>query len=134
MQTIRGSFPQLSALHQVLASSGDTYPFINYRVFIEFCKATRTIEDGTYRPNDEAGGGPLKRSAMSNYSHPNSEKSKAQGGKVTNTSTLKPWYAAFTEGQAAVCFANAIWERDRVVQDTDVHPSIIDKADRVARL
>ena len=71
---------------------------------------------------------------MSNYSQPNSEKGKPKDGKVTNTTTLKPWYAPFTEGQAAVCFANAIYERDRVVQDTDVHPSIIDKAERTARL
>lgn len=42
---IKKKFTKLHALYRILQSASDTYPYISYKVFIDFCKAVFIIEE-----------------------------------------------------------------------------------------
>ena len=81
-----------------LAAMGSHYPFVSYKTFIEFCKATNIIDDATDKIKEDL----KNRSA---YNTGNS-------GDAQKASKFKPSYASLTESQAGMCFANAIFERE----------------------
>ena len=76
--TIRKNFTKLHTLYQTLQSASETYPFISYRVFIDFCKAVSIIEVADRHNKDKAKLAAMPRSAA--------------------VAAIKPYNASFNEG------------------------------------
>ena len=69
---------------------------------MDFCKATKIIEDASDKISEDI----KRRSGMSG--------GEGMGRKY------KPAFASLTENQAAMCFANTIYDRDQMVKDDQV--------------
>ena len=91
--TIRKNFTKLHTLYQTLQSASETYPFISYRVFIDFCKAVSIIEVADRHNKDKE----AKLAAMPRSTSTAPVGTTVSGGAAA-VAAIKPYNASFNEG------------------------------------
>ena len=126
---VRENFKKLRDIYQMLAAVSEAYPFVSYPVFLEFIKAIGIIEDATEKILQELKGRTdMTENSITNIMGMSVNKTFSKFAKPKKN--YKPSYASFTEGQASMAFAMAIYDREDLVKDEHVPLHITDLDER----